>query len=143
MKDTARFFKVLADEARLKMLWLLFHHRELCVCDIMAALGITQSKASRHLAVLRNAGLVTDRKEGLWSYYSLRAAGEEPARACLRLLRTNLSRRPEAEQLLRKIEAWFNVKDNDATCLTQGSRCRAAKQFNAASASRYRSGGAE
>ena len=57
MRETARFFKVLADEARLKMLWLLFHNRELCVCDIMAVLEITQSKASRHLAALRNAGL--------------------------------------------------------------------------------------
>lgn len=143
MKETARLYKVLADEARLRMLWLLFHHRELCVCDIMAALGITQSKASRHLAVLRNAGLVTDRKEGLWSYYSLRPGVEEPARAHLRLLRKSLSGRPEAKQLLRKIDAWFKVKDSDASCATQGSRCRAAKQFNAASVSRYRSGGAE
>ena len=38
MRETARFFKVLADEARLKMLWLLFHRRGLCVCDIMAIL---------------------------------------------------------------------------------------------------------
>ena len=63
MKETARFFKVLADEARLQMLWLLFNRRELCVCDIMAVLEITQSKASRHLAALRNAGLATDRLE--------------------------------------------------------------------------------
>ncbi|MGA7741115.1 MAG: ArsC/Spx/MgsR family protein [Polyangia bacterium] len=40
MTSAARFFKVLADEARLKIVWLLFHHDELCVCDIMAALGI-------------------------------------------------------------------------------------------------------
>jgi hypothetical protein len=39
MKDAAQFFKVLADEARLKTIWLLFHHDELCVCDIMAACG--------------------------------------------------------------------------------------------------------
>jgi DNA-binding transcriptional ArsR family regulator len=44
------------------MLWLLFNHEELCVCDIMEALGITQSKASRHLSTLRHAGLVTDRR---------------------------------------------------------------------------------
>jgi len=50
MKDAAHFFKALADEARLKIIWLLFHHDELCVCDIMAALAVTQSKASRHLA---------------------------------------------------------------------------------------------
>ena len=52
MKDTASFFKVLADEARLKMLWLLFHHRELCVCDFIEVLAITPSKASRRLPIL-------------------------------------------------------------------------------------------
>ena len=57
MKEPAQFFKVLADESRLKMLWLLFNRQELCVCDVMAVLEITQSKASRHLAALRNAGL--------------------------------------------------------------------------------------
>ena len=55
MRDAAQFFKVLADEARLKMLWLLLNHRELCVCDFMAALEITQSKASRHLGTMRHA----------------------------------------------------------------------------------------
>ena len=64
MKEAARFFKILADESRLKMLWLLFNRRELCVCDIMAVLEITQSKASRHLATMRNVGIVTDRREG-------------------------------------------------------------------------------
>ena len=44
MKDAAQFFKVLADEARLKTRWLLFHHDELCVCDIMAACGQLGSK---------------------------------------------------------------------------------------------------
>jgi hypothetical protein len=49
--------RVLADEARRQMLWLLMKHRELCVCDLMGTLGIIQSKASRHLATLRHAGL--------------------------------------------------------------------------------------
>ena len=53
VKETARFFKVLSDEARLQMLWLLFNNRELCVCDFMEVMEITQSKASRHLAALR------------------------------------------------------------------------------------------
>ena len=80
MKDAAQFFKVLADEARLKIIWLLFHHEELCVCDIMAALGITQSKASRHLATLKHAGLVTDRKEGPATLADLRAAVDRQVR---------------------------------------------------------------
>ena len=118
MRETARFFKVLADEARLKMLWLLFNHQELCVCDIMAALEITQSKASRHLAALRNAGLATDRREGLWSYYSLRPIEDELATAHLNLLRLNLQKRPDAKQLLAKLQDWLRTKQRGETCLT-------------------------
>ena len=68
--STIQVFKALADETRLRILNLLCR-RELCVCQIVEVLGIGQSKASRHLATLRHAGLVTDRREGLWMYYSL------------------------------------------------------------------------
>jgi ArsR family transcriptional regulator, arsenate/arsenite/antimonite-responsive transcriptional repressor len=128
LRETARFFKVLADEARLKMLWLLFNHRELCVCDIMAALEITQSKASRHLAALRNAGLATDRKEGLWSYYSLRPTDDKQAKAHLTLLRTSLSKRADAKQLLVKLNSWLKVKQDGETCLKNNGCSQAAKK---------------
>ncbi|HNZ04690.1 MAG TPA: metalloregulator ArsR/SmtB family transcription factor [Myxococcota bacterium] len=72
MRRAADFYKALSDEARLGILLMLHLHGELCVCDIMGALGITQSKASRHLANLRHAGLVTDRREGQWSHYRIR-----------------------------------------------------------------------
>jgi DNA-binding transcriptional ArsR family regulator len=49
MKAEARLFKSLGDETRLKILWLLTGQEELCVCDFMRTLNITQSKASRHL----------------------------------------------------------------------------------------------
>lgn len=116
MKESAQFFKVLADESRLKMLWLLFNRRELCVCDVMAVLDITQSKASRHLAALRNAGLATDRKEGLWSYYSLRPVEDKLIKEHLKLLRTTLSRRADAKQLLRKLNVWLKEKNRGETC---------------------------
>ena len=70
MSDGVLFFKALADETRLRILNLLLRG-ELCVCDIMRILKVGQSKASRHLAYLRNAGLVVDRREGLWMHYSL------------------------------------------------------------------------
>jgi len=70
MSDAVQLFKALADETRLRILNLLCR-RELCVCQIVEVLGVGQSKASRHLATLRHAGLVTDRREGLWMYYSL------------------------------------------------------------------------
>ena len=125
MKETARFYRVLSDEARLKMLWLLFNHRELCVCDIMAALEITQSKASRHLAVLRNAGLASDRREGLWSYYSLRPIEYPDIEAQLKLLRASLSKRSDARQLLKKLKAWLKAKKSGEICLKGGSLIRA------------------
>jgi ArsR family transcriptional regulator len=121
MKEPAQFFKVLADESRLKMLWLLFNRRELCVCDVMAVLEITQSKASRHLAALRNAGLATDRKEGLWSYYSLRPVADKFVNEQLKLLKASLSRRADAKQLIKKLNAWLREKNRSATCGKTGN----------------------
>ena len=71
MKAEARLFKSLADETRLKILWLLVGQEELCVCDFMRTLNITQSKASRHLRYLYHLGWVMDRREGLWMNYRL------------------------------------------------------------------------
>ena len=125
MKEAARFFKILADESRLKMLWLLFNRRELCVCDIMAVLEITQSKASRHLAAMRNIGIVTDRREGQWSYYSLCPVEDKLAKDHLKVLKTTLSRLPEADGLSGKLHAWLREKEKGATCTPDGKHCPA------------------
>jgi len=66
----SRFFKALADETRLRILRLL-EVREMCVCEVMVALDLTQPTASHHLGLLENAGLVKDRKEGKWVFYSI------------------------------------------------------------------------
>ena len=71
MKSFAIVFKALSDIARLRIINLLFHSGELCVCDIEVVMGFTQTKVSRHLAYLRKAGLVDDRKKGLWMLYSI------------------------------------------------------------------------
>jgi ArsR family transcriptional regulator, arsenate/arsenite/antimonite-responsive transcriptional repressor len=125
VRDAAQFFKVLADEARLKMFWLLFNHRELCVCDIVAALGITQSKASRHLSTLRHADLVTDRKEGLWSYYALCPVEYAFARAHLELLKASLAQRSDAAPLLAKLHEWLEAKNRGAVCATDAASAAA------------------
>jgi ArsR family transcriptional regulator, arsenate/arsenite/antimonite-responsive transcriptional repressor len=62
--------KALSDETRLRILNLLYE-KELCVCDIMETLQISQAKTSRHLIYLKNAGLVKDRKYAQWVYYSI------------------------------------------------------------------------
>jgi ArsR family transcriptional regulator len=76
MKKTARLFKALSDETRLRILALLTAG-ELCVCDLMAVLELPQSTVSRHLAYLRNTGLVEDRRQGVWMYYRLAAPATE------------------------------------------------------------------
>jgi len=69
-KKQSKIFKALADQTRLKILGLL-EVREMCVCEIMVALELTQPTASYHLGLLENAGLIKDRKEGKWVFYSL------------------------------------------------------------------------
>jgi len=134
MKDTARFFKVLSDESRLKMLWLLFNHRELCVCDVMAVLEITQSKASRHLAALRHIGIATDRREGLWAYYSLCPVEDELARDHLKLLRKTLASRPDAKPLLEKLNSWLKAKGRGETCVISNGHITSKRKARAGSA---------
>jgi len=70
MQDLLDIFKALSDETRLRILKLL-ERDELCVCDIVAALGMSQPKVSFHLNVLKEAGLIKDRKDGRWIHYRL------------------------------------------------------------------------
>lgn len=70
MKEYVDLFKALSDETRLRIMVLL-SEKELCVCQIEAALRLSQVKVSRHLAILRHAGLVKDKRDGLWIYYSI------------------------------------------------------------------------
>ena len=63
-------FKAVADPCRLRILKLL-REGELCVCEIMTALNTRQSSTSHHLSVLKDAGLVKERRDGKWSYYRL------------------------------------------------------------------------
>ena len=70
LSEMEGFFKALADATRLRILGLLLTG-EVCVCHIHESLKIPQSKASRHLAYLRRAGLVETRREGLWVHYRM------------------------------------------------------------------------
>src|SRR4030043_2110495 len=110
MKSEARLFKSLADETRLRIIWLLMAKEELCVCDIMGVLGITQSKASRHLRYLYHLGWVNDRREGVWLNYRLSVAPCSPEDKQLKLLADILSSRPEAPALKDRMDEWLGRK---------------------------------
>ncbi|HEJ9662871.1 metalloregulator ArsR/SmtB family transcription factor [Proteus mirabilis] len=66
-----QLFKILSDQTRLDIVLLLKASGELCVCDIYTALNLSQPKTSRHLAMLRGAGLLLDSKQGKWVHYRL------------------------------------------------------------------------
>jgi ArsR family transcriptional regulator len=93
----ARLFHALSDETRLDILEML-REGERCVCDLQSDLDAAQSRLSFHLRVLKDAGLVADRKEGRWSYYTIVpdalaevhdiAVAMQPRKAGLRVLRT-------------------------------------------------------
>ena len=70
VNELVTIFKALSDETRLRIVKLL-DKGELCVCDIVAALDLAQPKVSFHLGVLKDAGLIKDRKQGRWIHYRL------------------------------------------------------------------------
>ena len=70
MRDKVKAFKALSDETRLRILNIVMV-RECCVCEVMQALEISQTRASRNLAALYDAGFLKLRKDGLWSLYSI------------------------------------------------------------------------
>jgi ArsR family transcriptional regulator, arsenate/arsenite/antimonite-responsive transcriptional repressor len=70
MQELLDVFKALSEETRLRILKLL-EKGELCVCDIVAAVGMSQPKVSFHLNALKEAGFLRDRKQGRWTHYRL------------------------------------------------------------------------
>ena len=86
----ALVFHALSDETRLSLVGML-RDGERCVCDLTAALGSGQSRLSFHLKTLKDAGLVQDRREGRWSYYSLVPGALDGLEAALESLSPGLA----------------------------------------------------
>ncbi|WP_426358552.1 metalloregulator ArsR/SmtB family transcription factor [Pseudocolwellia sp. HL-MZ19] len=81
--DPVTFFKNLAEETRLSILMMTFVETELCVCEFVQAMELSQPKISRHLAQLRQHGLLTDRKSGKWVFYSISPDLKQWQKECL------------------------------------------------------------
>jgi ArsR family transcriptional regulator len=71
MHELTILYHALSDSTRLRILKLL-EQGELCVCDLAAALDMSQPKISFHIAALKNAGVIDDRKDGRWMHYSIK-----------------------------------------------------------------------
>ena len=71
MLSEQAFFEILCDETRRRILGLLRREDELCVCELYYALDLAQPKVSRHLSVMREAGMLNMRRDGTWIYYRI------------------------------------------------------------------------
>lgn len=121
MRDLSEIFGALADETRLRMLALLLEHEELCVCDLVAALEITQSKASRHLRTLRGAGLLQDRRDALWVHYRLAPALDPDRRAVMAALRRMVSTR-DLGAVRERLRRWLERRAQEDACAPRAPR---------------------
>ncbi|WP_439860233.1 metalloregulator ArsR/SmtB family transcription factor [Pseudomonas sp. MBLB4136] len=107
-------FKSLADDTRARLMLLILGEGELCVCELTCALGESQPKISRHLAQLRSAGLLADRRQGQWVYYRLHPELPDWVQA---LLRTTLeANRPWLSPAAQRLEAMGERPLRAAAC---------------------------
>jgi len=102
----SRMFKALGDDVRLRIVALLAHG-ELCVCHIEEALALTQPNASRHLGILRAAGVVAHQRRNKWVYYRL---AKQPNPDCDRHLRALITSFAKKSVLARDVERLMKAK---------------------------------
>jgi ArsR family transcriptional regulator len=115
MQDILNIYKALSEETRLRVLKLL-EHGELCVCDIVAALDMIQPKVSFHLAVLKEAGLIKDRKQGKWTHYRI-----DDADIFKRFLLLSTLERISTETVsedIRRLKDFLEIKHQKANVLS-------------------------
>jgi ArsR family transcriptional regulator len=103
LPQMAALMKACADQTRLRLLNLLATEGEVCVCHLVDVLGTNQPKVSRHLAYLKRAGLVSDRKDSLWVHYRLNESLAEHASRLLDCLNSCCVESPEMQQDVAKL----------------------------------------
>jgi len=116
----ARWFHALADETRLRVVEQL-REGEQCVCDLTDALETGQSRLSFHLKTLKDAGLVTDRREGRWVYYALKPQAITLLEEALGGMR---SRRPGFRMVSRRCDCVFFACAHQHFLMGEGRSCR-------------------
>ncbi len=127
MRDLAIIFSALADTTRLEMMALLLRNSELCVCDFVEALGISQSKASRHLRYMWNARLLEDRRAGIWVYYRVSRSMDSERQTLVKALEKVMQAR-DLTELEGKLASWFSRKDCMGGCAVPSERKAPARK---------------
>lgn len=112
MEILAERLKALSDPTRLRLLCLL-EHGELCVCDLMEALELPQSKVSRHMSYLKKSGWVLSRRSRKWIYYSLAAPDDFIQSGVLAVLRKGMPHMPQAKDDYQRLCHYLETKNAD------------------------------
>jgi ArsR family transcriptional regulator len=110
MKGISQLFKAFSDESRLRIINLLLQG-ELCICNLMDILEMPQSKVSRHMAYLKHSGIVDDRREGIWVYYSLCEPKDRAHASILQSLESSFSEYDVFKHDLEKLRQ-LKLKDS-------------------------------
>ena len=107
MKKVLDITKALADRNRLRIIFMLSEHEELCVCQITEVINITMPSVSRHMSILMNARLVKSRKDSRWVYY--RISGDFPP-ALLKWLKETLNESQDIKKDFKLLEETLSEK---------------------------------
>ncbi len=112
--EPTQLFKLLSDETRLRSLLMIQKEKELCVCELTEALDISQPKISRHLAGLRESGLLKDRRQGTWVFYHLNEHLPEWVDQLLTVTADNHQNLIQADQ--KRLQAMGNRPERTLAC---------------------------
>lgn len=115
MKHLAQTIKALSDPIRLRIVILLQAEGELCVCDLMAVLGLPQSTVSRHLAYLKRSCWVDTRRDGVWMYYALSQESCIICKEMLQILKQHAGNLTEAESDRSALATFLKDKPTDCS----------------------------
>lgn len=128
MEDVTQIYKALSEQMRLRIL-LLLTQGELCVCDIMAVLEEPQSKVSRHIAYLKNSGLIQGKRVGTWMHYHIKDDLDMLPAAHVNFLKKQLSDLDWAMADLNKMKEIQEAKLCDAAAVPVKKK-KAAQKSN-------------
>ncbi|NLI29018.1 MAG: winged helix-turn-helix transcriptional regulator [Nitrospiraceae bacterium] len=115
MRTAIDHFKLLADASRIRIL-LLLDRKELCVCQIMGVLGMSQPLVSRNLSLLMKGGYLDDRREGKMIFYSLKKNLPLPQQTLMDVLRSELSASAQAKEDLRSLRDCTEFQKKTGKC---------------------------
>jgi len=102
MEDFLKSIGALYDETRVKLLKFIDMHGPLCVCDLESSFGMIQSRLSRHLKILKDAGFLKSKRSGRWTYYSIRSPLDRFRQEALEEIRTLPLELPDLKKLSKE-----------------------------------------